>query len=111
MFHLYGGRGIRMCERWSTSFIDFLADMGERPEGCTIDRFPNQDGDYEPGNCRWATTGEQSTNQRRNVRVTHEGVTRTLSEWADQLHVPRPTLYSRAAKGWGPAEILFGRPG
>lgn len=68
-YPLYGARGITVCERWLRSFENFLADMGERPEGHTLDRFPNNEGNYEPGNCRWATVTEQNRNlSKRKVK-------------------------------------------
>lgn len=88
--HNYGGRGIKVCERWS-SFENFLADMGERPVGRTLERM-NTDGDYEPGNCRWATHREQMRNVRKNLWITHEGETMILTDWSRRLGIDAGTL-------------------
>lgn len=72
----YGGRGIRVCDRWSV-FANFLADVGVRPDGMTLDRFPNRDGNYEPGNVRWATRTKQARNQT-NVKLGPDDVQEIL---------------------------------
>lgn len=98
-YPLYGGRGVRMCDRWRASFESFLADMGERPGACySLDRFPNKEGNYEPGNCRWATISEQNSNKRTNTFITHGGETRTLSEWSRLLGWSNSGLRHRLAR-------------
>jgi hypothetical protein len=102
----YGGRGIGVCERWN-SFENFLADMGPRPSAQhSIDR-RNNDGNYEPGNCRWATRAEQMRNRRNNVRITYGGTTMTATEWAQRLGLGRANVITkRLARGWTAEEAL-----
>ena len=90
----YGGRGIKVCERWH-HFQNFLADMGETKSGLTLDRFPNKNGNYAPGNCRWATRKEQANNRKDNVLVTFNGTTQTVSQWASSLGMSHNTLKHR----------------
>lgn len=89
-YHLYGGRGVRVCRRWA-KFTNFLADMGERPVGTTIDR-RDRNGHYTPNNCRWATAKEQANNTRRNRRFTYRGREYTMKQLAEMIGVPYPRL-------------------
>lgn len=85
-FYTHGARGIKVCDRWK-EFDNFFADMGAKPEGLTLERV-NNDGDYEPSNCRWATYTEQSRNTRRNFYIDFRGERRCLSEWCELLGLP-----------------------
>lgn len=85
-FHNYGGRGISVCERWKNSYDAFIEDMGLRPEGTTIERKDNN-GNYEPGNCIWATETQQNRNRRTNRWITFDGRTQTLKEWATEFRM------------------------
>lgn len=95
----YGGRGIRICDRWLESFDNFYADMGPRPQGTSIERRDN-DGDYEPNNCRWATPKEQSNNMSRNRYLEHKGKRQTLAQWCRELGLDKGTIRARLRRGW-----------
>jgi hypothetical protein len=100
-FPNYGGRGIRMCARWAESFEAFLADMGQRPAGTTLDRI-DVDGNYEPGNCRWATPAEQARNRTDNVIVEINGRRMVLKDFAAAMRVSYKALSARVRKGQDP---------
>lgn len=104
-FHNYGGRGIKVHERWH-NFENFLADMGRRPAGMSLDRI-NNDGDYAPGNCRWATRKQQARNARFAQNATHEGRTQCLKDWAAEAGIPYLTFYTRLRRyGWSFEDAL-----
>lgn len=89
----YGARGIKICARWDR-FENFLFDMGERPKGTSLDRIDN-DGNYEPGNCRWATSEERANNTRWNVFIEWRGERRSISQWAKKLGMSINVLHYR----------------
>lgn len=98
-YHRYGGRGIEVCERWE-SFENFFADMGEKPsKRHTVDRIDN-DGDYCPENCRWATDIEQANNRSDNVLLTLGDKTQTMAQWSRELGMKSSVLQWRISAGW-----------
>jgi hypothetical protein len=104
-FAQYGGAGVTVCERW-TSFENFLDDMGERPEGQTLDRYPDKTGNYEPANCRWATPQQQSWNRRSGRMLILNNETLCVGEWAVRIGIPRTVLQDRLRLGWSDERIL-----
>ncbi len=103
-YHRYGGRGIKVYDKWLT-FEGFYEDMGEPPEGKTLDRIDN-DGNYEPSNCRWATPTEQANNKYDTIELTYQGKTQTLYQWGIDLGIKQHTLYTRVRRGWVADRIL-----
>lgn len=103
-FALYGGRGIKVCERW-LDVRNFAKDMGEKPDGYSLDRIdPN--GDYCPENCRWATPAEQGANKRTNRMLEHNGEVLHMSEWCRRLNVKPSTVFNRLNSGMDPSLAL-----
>lgn len=101
----YGGRGISVHESWRSSFQAFLSDMGECPAGMSIDRI-DTNGNYEPGNCRWTTALIQGNNKRNNVMIAHNGVTKTVTQWARITGLNAATIRWRHKHGW-PEQDIF----
>lgn len=99
-YHRYGGRGIEVCERWRKSFAAFLEDMGRKPSRChTLDRL-RVDGNYEPGNCRWATQIEQQNNRRSNRVIEIDGGRLTIADAVRRYGIRRDKI-KRAVKASG----------
>jgi hypothetical protein len=104
----YGGRGISVCPRWKglQGFENFLKDMGNRPtKDHSIER-RNNDGNYEPSNCIWATRDDQGKNKRNNVVPTFRGVTKIVAEWSRETGIKEGTICYRIRKGWSAEDIL-----
>jgi hypothetical protein len=105
-YEFYGGRGIRICVRWD-SFANFYADMGPRPSRKhTLDRWPNNNGDYEPTNCRWGTPKQQSRNTRQTAYLTAGGMTLPRADWVERTGIPVGTIRGRRRRGWSPERAL-----
>lgn len=108
-YHRYGGVGVTVCERWR-DFRNFLADMGERPNGTTLDRIDGLKG-YEPGNCRWATPEQQAWNTKQAKKITFNGETRCAAEWAKFFGWDIQIVRSRLSRGWTVEMALTTAPG
>lgn len=107
-YPIYGGRGITVCDNWQT-FAGFYADMGDCPDDHSIDRIDN-DGNYEPGNCRWATVEQQMSNQSTNRMLNFDGKTQTLAQWSRDIGI-NPITISRRINicGWSVERALTER--
>lgn len=103
-YKCYGGRGIKVCARWS-SFENFRKDMGDKPAGTEIDRIDNN-GNYEPGNCRWVSHKENSRNTRKCRYVTFGGETLPINAWAERIGISEGTIRSRLNRGRSVLEAL-----
>lgn len=105
-WHCYGGRGIKVCDRWLNSFESFMEDMGPRPSRKhSIERI-NNNGNYEPSNCKWGTTFEQNRNKRTNRRVTINGRTQCAVDWSDELGLSKSCFLNRIKHGWSGEALL-----
>jgi hypothetical protein len=105
-YKYYGGRGIKVCEQWKMSFKSFLDDMGFRPSAKHSINRKDNDGDYEPGNCEWATALEQSRNKRTNRIVIIDGEPMCMMEVSLRYGVPYDRLKGRLNAGWSPEKAV-----
>lgn len=102
----YGGRGVTVCDRWKESYDSFLSDMGIKPDGYSLGRI-NNDGNYEPSNCRWETVLQQARNRCTSRLLTWNGITHNLSEWAERVGIDRSTIEKRLDDhGWSVEKAL-----
>lgn len=108
MYARYGGAGIGVCKSWQT-FEGFMADMGEVPDGLTLERIDNSKG-YEPNNCKWTTYAEQNRNKSSTKKLTLNGRTQVAADWAAELGLTDSQIYKRIRRGWSDEEVLLGRP-
>lgn len=102
----YGGRGIKICDRWLESFDNFYEDMGDRPAGTTLDRIDNNGG-YSKENCRWATKKVQDRNRRTNRLLTVNGVVQTIAGWAEEVGISTAVIHQRLKRGWSPEDAVL----
>jgi len=107
-YYRYGGRGITFCKRWQ-KYTNFLEDMGRCPKGMTLERI-NNDGNYEPGNCKWATQTEQTKNTTQNHIIEFNGEKKTIGEWGNSTGIDRSLIGYRLRKGWSIEDALTMRP-
>lgn len=105
----YGGRGITVCSRWLNSLADFIEDMGDRPDGMSINRIDNSLG-YFKENCRWATALEQSRNMRTNRLLEINGQIKCVAEWSEESGVKYTTVICRLNRGWTAENAVFTKP-
>ena len=103
-YKYYGGRGIKVCDRWR-NFVNFLEDMGEAPPKLSIER-KDHNGDYEPKNCEWVTHTMQMRNRRNTVKLTFKGETKPLAEWAEIIGINYACLYKRYISGYPDDKII-----
>jgi len=98
-YKYYGAKGISVCESWRKTFLNFFSDMGKCPNGLTLDRIDSK-GNYEPGNCRWASHGTQARNTSGNIMVSINGESKCVCEWLEHFGLKKATYLGRLKSGW-----------